>query len=67
MSDKKHTPNSSEFSKPHTSDDHPEKHVDQMHFDSNGNHDKTHDNDGITDPNAVQMGQETYEWHQDNK
>lgn len=62
-----HTPNTSEFSAPHTSDAHPEVHVDQMHFDSSGKHDSTYDIDGITDPKAIEMGRETHEWHKSHK
>lgn len=62
-----HSPNTSEYSAPHTSDAEPETHVDQLHFGDDGKHESQYDVHHITDPGAVQMGQETYDWHQDQK
>ncbi|MES3004648.1 MAG: hypothetical protein V4690_00885 [Patescibacteria group bacterium] len=62
-----HSPNTSEYSKPHESEGEPKTHVDQYHYDESGKHDTRLDNDHITDPGPVQMGQETYEWHQSQK
>ena len=63
----KHSENTSEMSKPHTSEDHPEEHVDSMAFGKDGERDKDHDVDGITDSGSIEMGKETYENHQANK
>lgn len=61
-----HSPNTSEYSAPHTSDAEPETHVDQLHFGEDGRHESQHDIHHITDSGAVQMGKETYEWHQNH-
>jgi hypothetical protein len=63
----KHTENTSEISKPHTSEDHPEEHVDSMAFGKDGQRDPDHDVDGLTDKGLIDMGKETYENHQANK
>lgn len=63
----KHYENTSEMSKPHTSDSHPEEHVDSMAFGEGGNRAPEHDVDGITDEGAKEMGQQTYDLHQENK
>jgi len=65
--DSKHHENTSEYSKPHTSDAHPEEHVDSMSFGEGGNRAPEHDVDGITDEGAKVMGQQTYDLHQENK
>lgn len=66
----KHSENTSEYSKPHTSDAEPREHVDQLHFGQDGKHDSEsskHDVHHITDPGAIDMGRETYEHHQSEK
>lgn len=63
----KHYENTSELSKPHTSSDHPEEHVDSMAFGEDGKRAPEHDVDGITDQGSKDMGQQTYELHQENK
>ena len=67
MADKKHSEFTSEYSKPHTSDGCPEVHVDQLHFGEDGKHDSRLDVDHITDPGAIEMGQQTYELHKEKK
>ncbi len=67
MGKDKHSENTSEYSKPHTSSGCPEEHVDQLHFAEEGKHDSRLDVDHITDTGAIQMGQETYDFHQSNK
>lgn len=62
-----HTPYTSEYSKPHESEACPETHVDQIHFGEDGEHEPELDVHHITDPGAVEMGQETYDWHQHNR
>ena len=69
-SGQKHSPNTSEISKPHVSPGHPETHVDTIHFDENGVHSKEiakNDVDGITDPETIKMGEETKAWHDSKK
>lgn len=59
-----HSPNTCEFSKPHTSDACPETHVDQYSYGEDVHEVRSMRVDHITDPGAVSMGQQTYEWHQ---
>ena len=59
----KHSPMTSEFSKPHTSRDCPEKHVDRIYFDKDGKQDSRLADHHITDQGSVKMGQETYDHH----
>jgi hypothetical protein len=63
----KHTPNTSETSHPHTSKDHPDVHVDTMHFNDQGKHDSTHDVDGITYPGMISLGEDAKDWHDSQK
>ena len=63
----KHTPNTSEISRPHTSDAEPEKHVDSIAFGKDGKHEPEHDVNHITDPDLIKMGQETHDKHQADK
>lgn len=65
--DQKHSENTTEYSKPHTSKAEPEEHVDQLAFGKDGKRDPEHDVDHIKDDGAKEMGQETYEHHQRNK
>ncbi len=62
----KHSPNTSEYSKPHSSKAEPREHVDQLHFGSKGEHVKEHDVHHITDKGAIDMGRQTYERHTDS-
>ena len=63
----KHTPNTSEYSKPHESKAEPERHVDQHHYDEKGRKDEDLGKAHITDKNAVEMGRQTHELHQAKK
>jgi hypothetical protein len=63
----KHTPNTSEISKPHTSAAEPEEHVDALHFDEEGKHVRDVDTNHLTDPGLIKMGEETYDKHQEDK
>lgn len=63
----KHTPFTSEMSKPHTSDAHPEVHVDCIAFGADGKQDPRLCVDGITDKGSISLGQETYDHHQASK
>jgi len=63
----KHYENTSEMSKPHTSKDHPDEHVDSMAFGKGGERDPKHDVDGLTDEGSKSMGQQTYDKHQEGK
>lgn len=63
----KHTENTSEMSKPHTSSDHPDEHVDNMAFGEGGKRAPEHDTDGLTDEGSKSLGQETYDKHQEDK
>lgn len=65
--DQQHYENTSEMSKPHTSTDHPEEHVDSMAFGEGGKRDPDHDVDGLTDEGSKFLGKETYDLHQANK
>ncbi len=62
-----HSPNTSEYSKPHSSAAEPQLHVDQHHYGSNGQKDNSLTNAHITDKGAVSMGKETYEHHKSKK
>lgn len=63
----KHTPFTSEMSKPHTSDAHPEVHVDCIHYGADGKQDSRLCVDGITDKGSISLGQDTYDHHQASK
>jgi hypothetical protein len=65
--EQKHYSNTSEMSKPHTSEAEPEEHVDLMAFGEDGNREPKHDVDHITDEGSKSMGQETYDKHQEDK
>lgn len=67
MNTRKHAPNTSEFSKPHTSKSHPETHVDNLHFGENGKRRPDLDVDGITDPGAISYGEQLHKHHQEKK
>lgn len=62
-----HWPFTSEYSKPHSSDAEPETHVDQHSYGADGQKDNSLTVAHITDQNAIDMGQQTYEWHQEQK
>lgn len=62
-----HSPNTSELSKPHESRDHPFIHVDNIHYGSNGQQDRSLRVDGISDSGSIQAGQYIYDLHQEDK
>lgn len=62
-----HSPNTSEYSKPHESAAEPNTHVDQYSYGPDGKEDRSLRQDHITDPGAIEMGQETYKWHRSQR
>ena len=72
MSAGKHAPNSSEPSRPHTSKDHPEKHVDMTHFGSKGDTRSAKEEIGTdhtylgSDDSAISLGEQAEELRNDD-
>lgn len=57
----RHYENTSEYSEPHKSKTEPEEHVDLHAYGKDGEYDKEHSINHITDKDAVQMGKDSKE------
>lgn len=63
----KHSPNTSEPSKPHSSKSEPREHVDVHHFDDKGQKDDSKTISHVTDKGMVDYGKDAQEWRDSQK
>ena len=63
----KHSPFTSEPSKPHSSKDEPRQHVEIHHFDEDGNKDDDMTISHVTDPKMVDYGHKIQEYRDKDK
>ena len=65
--DQKHTPNTTEYSYPHTSAAEPKEHVDSHAYGSDGKREPEHETHHITDEGHINIGREHQKTDEENK